>query len=128
MTWPKSRGANLLGEARCDRAGLSDTTYQSTPLDEAASQTHDRFSKHWYPGEVEDQPSPRVTARNPHTVRIIIGIDGNNLCNQRHKLFEDVELGSEGVEQDEISPLSVLDIAERVSINHGGFDRIFGAQ
>src|SRR5215471_15759351 len=82
MTWPKSRGANLLGEARRDRAGISDTTNQSTPLDEAAAQTHDRFSKHWYPGEVEDQPSPRVAARNPHTARII-GIDGNNLCNQR---------------------------------------------
>src|SRR5262249_57967251 len=89
MTWPKSRGANLLGEARCDRAGLSDTTYQSTPLDEAASQTHDRFFKHWYPGEVEDQPSPRVAARNPHTLRIIIGIDGNNLCNQRVLLRSD---------------------------------------
>jgi len=89
MTWPKSRGANLLGEARCDRAWLSDTTYQSTPLDEAASQTHDSFSKHWYPGEVEDQPSPRVAARNPHTVRIIIGIDGNNLCNQRVLLRSD---------------------------------------
>ena len=78
MTWPKSRGANLLGEARCDRAGISDATYQSTPLDEAASQTHDRFSKHWYPGEVEDDPGPSVAARNPHTVPIIVGIDSDD--------------------------------------------------
>ena len=78
MTRPEPRSPNLLAEARCDRAGISHTTFQSAPLDEAVAQTHDRFPKHWYPGEVEDDPGPSIAARNPHTVPIIVGIDSDD--------------------------------------------------
>ena len=49
--------------------------------------------------------------------RIIERVDGEGFLEQRHQLLEDIELGPERVQQDEVGSAAGLDITDAIAVN-----------